>query len=274
MEKPPLPLIKHKDDVETVQKLRALGYPAIAPALPFIMQWMQDANWPVAGPVSQLLKEIGEPIIPEIRRVLLLDDDTWKYWCLNLVEDMEVSVAKQLLLEIGDILLNPTESEKSELVFERAGQLFDQWTHDPTPPKAPEIQADSDSAAAETLKSGYTMCFSGVDFDPDEFLKNSKLKPDVVSRRGEKIKGRTIEESALIFDDIREGKYRLDPTYEAIDLLEIEIEEFTRLSKFPGVTNRTLTVFGSADCCSTDLKPSQINILHCLEMELSIGSYW
>ncbi len=274
MEKPPLPLIKGTDDVETVQKLRSLGYPAIAPALPHIMGWMQDGNWPVAEPVSQLLKEVGEPIIPEIRRVLLLDDDTWKYWCLGLLVDMEDSVARQLLPEILDILLHPTPSERSELVLERAGQLFDKWAPDPSPPKSPETQTDPDSAATETLKSGYTICFSGVDFDPDEFLRNSKLKPYDVTRRGEKFEGRTIEESSLIFDDIREGKYRLDPTWEAIDFLESEIEEFTRLAKFPGIEERVLTVFGSADCSSTMLRSSDINILHRLKMEFSIGSYW
>jgi hypothetical protein len=57
---------KDKHDLECVDPVSQLGYPAIAPILPQLLEWVQDINWPVAYPLSRLLASIGEPLIPPL----------------------------------------------------------------------------------------------------------------------------------------------------------------------------------------------------------------
>ncbi|MBW3625575.1 MAG: DUF5071 domain-containing protein [Armatimonadetes bacterium] len=77
-------LPRDKHDVERARALVSCGYPAILPVLPELMEWMQDMNWPVTHEViAPILKSIGAPLIPEIRRILQSDDETWKYWILT-----------------------------------------------------------------------------------------------------------------------------------------------------------------------------------------------
>jgi hypothetical protein len=47
------------------------------------MKWIQDMNWPVAGPVSRYLESISEPLTPYSIEILVGNDPTWNYWCLK-----------------------------------------------------------------------------------------------------------------------------------------------------------------------------------------------
>ena len=55
-------LPRDKHDTLAVRQLAELGYPIISPVLPELMKWLQDANWPVARPISDLLVKIEKPV--------------------------------------------------------------------------------------------------------------------------------------------------------------------------------------------------------------------
>ncbi|WMW80873.1 DUF5071 domain-containing protein [Undibacterium cyanobacteriorum] len=74
---------RDKLDLERAEAAVAAGYPAVAPILPELMEWMQDMNWPVARALQALLAGIGSPLEPHIRRVLESDDLIWKYGVLR-----------------------------------------------------------------------------------------------------------------------------------------------------------------------------------------------
>src|SRR5690348_13441096 len=78
-------LPQHKHDHERFQRLRNLGYPAIAPVLPGLFEWVQDMNWPVAGEVASFLSSLGGAVQPQVKTVLEGDDGMWKYWVLSAI---------------------------------------------------------------------------------------------------------------------------------------------------------------------------------------------
>lgn len=71
-----------KTDIETARALVEAGYPAVAPVLGELIEWLQDYNWPVAKVLEPLLVGVGTPLIPYIDRVFAGDDETWKYWII------------------------------------------------------------------------------------------------------------------------------------------------------------------------------------------------
>lgn len=75
-------LPRDKLDLERAEVVVALGYPAVAPLLPDMMLWLQDSNWPVCDVFAPFLATIGAPLVPEVRRVLESNDESWKYWVL------------------------------------------------------------------------------------------------------------------------------------------------------------------------------------------------
>ena len=122
-------------------------------------------------------------------------------------------------------------------------------------------------------QSGFTIVFGGPDFQPEEFLRGSRLEPSIV-RRGDTLRdGDLADESWLEFADVHDGTYPLDAATEALDFLQSHHDEFVRLSRFPGVVTRTLNFFGNADSCSMDLEPADIALLHELSVHVSICAY-
>src|SRR5262249_44528772 len=54
-----LPTGKH--DVASARALVALGYPAVAPVLPQLLEWVQDINWPVAAVLAPFSRALARP---------------------------------------------------------------------------------------------------------------------------------------------------------------------------------------------------------------------
>jgi hypothetical protein len=109
-------LPKDKLDVGAAERLSAAGYPAIAPLLPALLEWMQDLNWPVAQAVRPILAEIGAPLASGIRSVLQTDDDIWKYWTVICLVAESKSLTLALLPELERLASSPTEGEREERV--------------------------------------------------------------------------------------------------------------------------------------------------------------
>ncbi|MEW5940481.1 MAG: DUF5071 domain-containing protein [Chloroflexota bacterium] len=118
-------LPKDKGDTDNARAIIALEYPAIAPVLPDLMEWLQDFNWPVAKVIAPYLATIGEPLIPEVIRVLHTNDDIWKMWVLSLIViNMPVHIAMRLRNEIERIVANPTVGETEQGVVEVAEEIL------------------------------------------------------------------------------------------------------------------------------------------------------
>src|SRR5215510_15692175 len=75
-------LPKDKHDLDRAKALVSIGYPAVAPILPDLLEWLQDGNWPVSHVIGPFLASIGKPLTEEVRRILQTQDHLWKYWIL------------------------------------------------------------------------------------------------------------------------------------------------------------------------------------------------
>lgn len=60
---------KHKHDHDAVSVLKDLSFEQIKPIVPALLEWLQDANWPIAGPIANVLEPFVDRIIPEIIKI-------------------------------------------------------------------------------------------------------------------------------------------------------------------------------------------------------------
>lgn len=115
-------LPRGKDDQPSIERIRALDYPAIDPILPHLMTWLQDMNWPIAGQIATLLIQIGRPLLPHIRRVLESNNDLWKYWVLGyLIKHLDPDV----IAELRDDLVEISRREDTEEAYAVAGEILE-----------------------------------------------------------------------------------------------------------------------------------------------------
>ncbi|MBV9852871.1 MAG: DUF5071 domain-containing protein [Armatimonadetes bacterium] len=103
-----------KSDTDKAQALVSLGYPAVAPVLPELVEWLQDINWPVAQVLEPFLAGIGLPLLPQVRRVLATEDGTWKYWVLSCLVARSSALASALHEELTRLASAPTPAEVDE----------------------------------------------------------------------------------------------------------------------------------------------------------------
>ena len=121
-------LPRDKADEACVERVRVLGYPAIASILPHLMTWLQDMIWPIAGPVAEFLIPIGRPLLPHIRHVLEGDNDLWKYWVLGyLVKHLE----SEVIAELHDDLVEISRHEDTEEAYLVAGEILEHLSESP-----------------------------------------------------------------------------------------------------------------------------------------------
>jgi hypothetical protein len=118
-------LPRHKSDLERARAITTLGYPAVAPVLPELLEWLQDGNWPVARALVRLLTSVGEPLLPLVREVFSSADGAWKYWCIELfVRALPRPVAGHLRPELQRLAHHPTAADRVEEVDERAREAL------------------------------------------------------------------------------------------------------------------------------------------------------
>lgn len=115
----------HKLDTEKVRAIVALGYPAVAPIIPRLLEWMQDLNWPVALELRPFLASIGAPLAPDVRRILETDDETWKLWILGTIVAESAELTALLRPELERLAAHPTPDERFEDLDKLARQILD-----------------------------------------------------------------------------------------------------------------------------------------------------
>lgn len=121
-----LKLLVPSDKIETDKaiKLVELGFPAVEPVLPEILEWLQDMNWPVAQVFAPFLADIGSPLAPYIKPILDTTDEVWKGWMLFSVIGKSPAMAKALIPELARIATYPTQGEIDENLHSLAGQVL------------------------------------------------------------------------------------------------------------------------------------------------------
>lgn len=104
-----------KFDTSAIELASQIGFPELDPILPDLLEWVQDANWPVAVPTAALLSNAGIEILPHIKAILRSDDGVWKYWTIDLVVR---NLSSDTLLELRNDLMklteSPTQDDQSE----------------------------------------------------------------------------------------------------------------------------------------------------------------
>jgi hypothetical protein len=110
----------NKFDIDRVSALRALGYPAVEPVLGPLLEWVQDANWPVARVLLPFLGSIGAPLAPHLRRILETDDEMWKDIVIRELIAPSAALRAPLRDSLERIANHPTPGERSEDLHEAA----------------------------------------------------------------------------------------------------------------------------------------------------------
>jgi len=106
-----------KSDIETAENLKKYSYQELKEIILELLTWIQDMNWPVAGPVAEYLESISEEITKEIIKILQGTDGVWKYWCVNVFAiNAQKQLNSELIEEIIRISKTPTKDEMEEEV--------------------------------------------------------------------------------------------------------------------------------------------------------------
>lgn len=117
-------LPRNKLDTDRAGSLVALGYPAVEAAIPELLEWMQDINWPVAQVLQPFLAGIGGPLAPHIRRILETDDDVWKDWVLRCIVAESAELRTILRPELERLAFSPKPGEKAEELDDTAREML------------------------------------------------------------------------------------------------------------------------------------------------------
>lgn len=113
---------KDKFDIETAEKLKQYSFEEITPAIPELLEWLQDLNWPVSKSITETLIPFSENIALEILQILKGEDEMWKYWTLLVFG--EITKNQLVLNEIKRISENPTTEEIDSETHKIAKQII------------------------------------------------------------------------------------------------------------------------------------------------------
>ena len=106
-------LPQNKFETEKAQVLVALGYPAVEPILPELMEWIQDINWP-----------IGLPLVPHIRQVFATNDEDWKMSALRRLAETSPDIFYAVREEIQRMADIQPQNEDEEALQEVAQEML------------------------------------------------------------------------------------------------------------------------------------------------------
>lgn len=122
-----------KDEISNATKLVARGYPAVAPVLAEMLEWVEDAHWPVAKIFLPFLARIGAPLVPHVRYVLQSQDEQWKRVVLDHIVSESGNLAHGLSVDLLRLIDSPTDAERAEGLHTTADGLFQKFCKNGTP---------------------------------------------------------------------------------------------------------------------------------------------
>jgi hypothetical protein len=106
----------HKSDLEAAEAAVALGWPAVEPITMQLLEWLQDANWPVAYVLALFFESVGANLAPYVMQILQTQDEVWKYYVIRAVVGRSPPLARALESELRRIAQHPTDGERTEEV--------------------------------------------------------------------------------------------------------------------------------------------------------------
>lgn len=116
---------KNKYDFEAIERARQKGFPALNPALPELLEWVKDANWPVAVKTADLVSTAGLQIVPHIEAILCSDDTIWKYWVIDLVvRNSGLRILRELRGELVRLAESPPQDDQAAALAEVARSVL------------------------------------------------------------------------------------------------------------------------------------------------------
>ncbi len=116
---------RHKSDLERAEAAVTVGYPAVAPILPVLLEWLQDMNWPVARVLAPFLAGIGAPLESAVREVLDGHDYIWTYWVLREVVAESAYLRRSFRPHLERLASEATDGERAEELDELARWLLE-----------------------------------------------------------------------------------------------------------------------------------------------------
>lgn len=120
---PQLP--KHKGNLEAITDLKNYSYEQVKPIVPELLTWLQDLNWPVAGPIALYLQSIAKHITDDIIAILRGQDEVWKYWLVLVFgTNATAPIDPKLLAEFKRIATQPTKAEIAKETQELALEVI------------------------------------------------------------------------------------------------------------------------------------------------------
>jgi hypothetical protein len=108
-------ITQDKFDFAAIDRANQIGFPAINPILLDLLEWLQDANWPIAPDTAALLSRAGFEILPHIRAILKADDGSWKLLTIELVvANLASGIQSELRNEVIRLANHPTQNDRLE----------------------------------------------------------------------------------------------------------------------------------------------------------------
>ncbi len=118
----------HKSDLDRARAAIQAGYPAVAPILPQLLEWLQDYNWPVAHVLAPFLASIGNPLIPYVETIFHSNDEIWKYWIISTILGNSRELATSFRAELERLALLPTKDEAAEELDDVAREVLEKFS--------------------------------------------------------------------------------------------------------------------------------------------------
>jgi hypothetical protein len=148
------------------------------------MMWLQNGNWPISKGLAPFLASIGEPILPEIRKVFATSDYEWQWFIIeDLVRRLSPTVAMQLRPDLERLASSPTALEHDSGLDEVAGDALRgiaEWERQsqavPDPRGVPRIRADFNGV----FEDERILCLSHSDTCLDESEATVQLRTGMV----------------------------------------------------------------------------------------------
>ena len=108
-----VPLDKH--DEEALKELAIASDDAVLANADALLEWLQDANWPVYRGVLNRLIPLGDRLVLPLSEILRGDDSIWKSWIVcDLIGGFDTSTQALYSDILNEVLLAASQDDYRE----------------------------------------------------------------------------------------------------------------------------------------------------------------
>lgn len=114
-------LPKNKMDNSNFSKIKSLSDDDLSKIAKDLLEWLQDANYPIFGEVLEIIVLRQNLFVDEISKVLKSDDLMWKYWILTyLFPKLNKQSIQVFQDDLGYMIEQIPQNEEDEELLELA----------------------------------------------------------------------------------------------------------------------------------------------------------